>query len=343
MIVLLYHRFEDNKRDTLAIAPAEFRAQMKTLKDDGIAVIRMKDFLAWRRNEKSIPAKSAVITIDDGYNSGYTVAWPILKEFGYPFTLFIYTNYVGVGGKSMTWGQLEEMRDAGIDIESHTISHHDLRHAPKGQDYASWLHSEIYNSKEILEDKLGIKIVAFAFPYGTHNQVVRKTATDAGYEACFTVYGQHMGIDARADQLGRYAIDSLHPDVFQQAINFNANDRSGPSVDEAQLASAAMITEPMNEQKIANLRPTIKANLAAMGDVEPNSVEVRVSGFGVVPARYDAKTKLVSYEFSQNLLPRTYTVILSAKVNGKRVETRWNFTVDPSAQRANQQAAVKTN
>ena len=66
VIVFCYHRFEDNPRDTLAIAPAEFRVQMKQLKDDGIAVIPMKDLLAWRRGEKSIPPKSAVITIDDG-------------------------------------------------------------------------------------------------------------------------------------------------------------------------------------------------------------------------------------------------------------------------------------
>ena len=82
VIVLCYHRFEDNPRDALAIAPADFRAQMKELKDDGIAVVPMKDFLAWRRGEKSIPPKSAVITIDDGYVSGFSVAWPILKEFG---------------------------------------------------------------------------------------------------------------------------------------------------------------------------------------------------------------------------------------------------------------------
>src|SRR5438067_7058203 len=53
VVVLCYHRFEDNPHDSLAIAPAEFRAQMKQLKDDGIAVIPMKDFLAWRRGEKS--------------------------------------------------------------------------------------------------------------------------------------------------------------------------------------------------------------------------------------------------------------------------------------------------
>jgi peptidoglycan/xylan/chitin deacetylase (PgdA/CDA1 family) len=104
-----------------------------------------------RKKEKAIPSKSAVITIDDEWNSQYYVAWPILKEFGYPFTLFIYTQWVNTGGKAMTWAQLEEMRDAGVDIEAHTVSHHDLRHAPRGQDYTAWLHNEVYGCKETLE------------------------------------------------------------------------------------------------------------------------------------------------------------------------------------------------
>jgi peptidoglycan/xylan/chitin deacetylase (PgdA/CDA1 family) len=339
-IVLCYHRFEDKPHDSLAIAPAEFHAQMQALKDNGIAVISMKDLLAWRHGEKSIPAKSCVITIDDGYTSGYNVAWPILKEYGYPFTMFIYTNYVEVGGKSMTWAQLEEMRDAGVDIESHTVSHRDLRHAPAGQDYNAWLHNEIYTSKDILEQHLGIKISVFAFPYGTFNEVVRKMALDAGYEALFTVYGQHMGIDAPADQIGRYAIESTHPDVFKAALNFGANGEpgSGPAAS-AQLAAASMVTQPMSDEHISDSKPTIKANLATMGEVEPNSVEMRVSGFGLVPAKYDPQTKLVSYEFTQRLIPKTYTVILSAKVKGRKVETKWNFTVDQNAPMAKNAAA----
>jgi len=340
VVVLCYHRFEDNKRDPLATSPIDFRSQMKQLKDDGIAVISMKDFLAWRRGEKSIPRKSCIITIDDGYISGYNVAWPILKEFGYPFTMFIYTNYVNVGGKSMTWEQLEQMRDAGVDIECHTVSHHDLRHAPKGQDYPTWLHNEIYTSKDILEQKLGIKIVAFAFPYGTHNEQVRKMATEAGYQAQFTVYGQHMGIDAPADQIGRYALDSQHPDLFKTVVDFGANDAVDPGTQAAQLAAAAMVTEPMNDEKISNTRPVIKANLASMGNVDPKSVEMRVSGFGVVPAKYDPATKLVSYEFTQNLVPKTYTVILTATADGQKVETRWDFTVDSTVPAAGKQAAV---
>jgi Polysaccharide deacetylase len=139
-IVLLYHRFEDRPAG-LVTTPNDFRAQMKALKDNGISVISMQDLLAWRNGKKAIPSKSAVITIDDEWNSQYYVAWPILKEFGYPFTLFIYTQWVNTGGKAMTWDQLAEMRDAGVDIEAHTVSHHDLRHAPRRLDYTTWLHN----------------------------------------------------------------------------------------------------------------------------------------------------------------------------------------------------------
>ena len=91
-----------------------------------------------------------------------------------------------------------------------------------------------------------------------------------------------------------------------------------------------MLTEPLNDQHITEPKPTIKANLASMGGVDPKSVEMRISGFGLVPAVYDPKTKLVTYAFTQKLLPKLYIVILTAKVNGKKVEARWDFTVDPA-------------
>jgi peptidoglycan/xylan/chitin deacetylase (PgdA/CDA1 family) len=326
-VVLLYHRFEDRAAE-LVTTPNDFRAQMKALKDNRISVISMQDLMAWRKGEKAIPSKSIVITLDDEWNSQYYVAWPILKEFGYPFTLFVYTQWIGTGGKAMTWAQLEEMRDAGVDIEAHTVSHHDLRHAPRGQDYTSWLHSEVYGCKETLESKLGVKIIAFAFPYGFHNEVVRKTAKEAGYEMQFTVYGRHMDINVPGDQIGRYAIDSLKGDEFKAALVFGTIDSSQPGVETSQLASATMLTEPLNDQHITEPKPTIKANLASMGDVDPKSVEVRVGGFGLVPAVYDPNTKLVTYVFTQKLVPKMYIVILTAKLNGKKVETRWDFTVD---------------
>src|SRR6476646_6602868 len=146
----------------------------------------------------------------------------------------------------------------------------------------------------------------------------------------FTVYGRHMNVDVPADQIGRYAIDSLKGDVFKAALDFGTTDSTQPGVENSQLASAAMLTEPLNDQHITEPKPTIKANLASMGDVDPKSVEMRISGFGLVPAVYDPKTKLVTYAFTQKLVSKMYIVILTAKVNGKKVETRWDFTVDPA-------------
>jgi peptidoglycan/xylan/chitin deacetylase (PgdA/CDA1 family) len=326
-VVLLYHRFEDKPRQ-LVTTPSDFRAQMQALKDNKISVISMQHLFAWLNGEKAIPSRSAVITMDDEWNSQYYRAWPILKEFGYPFTLFVYTKWIGGGSKAMTWPQLEEMRDAGVDIEAHSVSHHDLRHAPRGQDYTGWLHNEVYGCKETLENELAVKVIAFAFPYGLHNEVVRTACREAGYKMQFTVYGRHMDIKVPTDQIGRYAIDSLKGTVFKAALDFGAPDSTQPGVEASQLASAAMLTEPLNDQHITELKPTIKANLASMGDVDPKSVEMRISGFGLVPAIYDPKTKLLSYKFPEKLIPKMYTVILTAKVSDKKVETRWDFTVD---------------
>src|SRR5262249_48438501 len=100
VIIFCYHRLVDKVRyPGTEIRPADFEAQMKALKDRGITVIGMQDFLAWRRSEKTIPPRSAIVTFDDGWKSQYDIAWPIMKKYGYPMTLFIYTE--GVRGGSL--------------------------------------------------------------------------------------------------------------------------------------------------------------------------------------------------------------------------------------------------
>lgn len=336
-IVFCYHRFEEKPKDSLAIKPSDFEAQLQALKDNGIEVISMEDFLAWRRGEKAIPKKSAIITIDDGYVSGYSVAWPILQKFGHPFTMFIYTDYVKggpkSGGQSITWAQLAEMRDAGVDIGSHTVSHSSLN-AKKGksdEQYREWLKQELAGSKEAIERELGIRVKTLAYPYGLHNELVRQTAMEAGYEAAFTVYGQRLLHDADAPMLGRYAIESTKPDVFEKAASFAGPLSGATSGASAMPAAAAMMTQPMEGEVVTASDPEIKANLAALGNVDPKSVTMRISGLGVVPAKYDPETKLLTYKLSQKVYARQVTVIVSATANGRKVETRWSFELAPPA------------
>jgi hypothetical protein len=74
----------------------------------------------------------------------------------------------------------------------------------------------------------------------------------------------------------------------------------------------------------------IKANLSGIGQIDPASVQLRVSGLGLVPASFDPKTGVVSYQVTQKLREKNCTVILSAKSGDKKVETHWTFGIDES-------------
>ena len=175
VIIFCYHRLVDKIRyPGTEITPAAFEAQMKELKDRGITVISLQDLLAWKRGEKNIPPRSAVVTFDDGWKSQYEVAWPIMKKYGYPFTMFIYTEGVRGGslggGEAITWEQLADMRDNGVDIEGHSATHQDLREGHTitlisggkrsrtkvtGPQYEEWMQNEVVGSKQLLEQRLG--------------------------------------------------------------------------------------------------------------------------------------------------------------------------------------------
>jgi peptidoglycan/xylan/chitin deacetylase (PgdA/CDA1 family) len=342
-IVFGYHRFVDKVRhpDT-EITPADFEAQMAELKNHGITVIGLQDFLAWRRGEKNIPPRCAVITIDDGWKSQYDVAWPILKKYGYPFTMFIYTEGVRGGhfggGEAITWEQLGEMRDAGVDIEAHSVTHQDLRRPYdkvtrrrlSPPEYEQWLHNEVVGCKQTLEQKLGIKVDCFAVPYGFYNQHIKDMARNAGYEAVFTVYGQPLTYNSSLDSLGRYMIEANKPKVFADAVKTIGTSTSG-GAPVAEVSTGNLSTHPADGETVRTALPLIKANLSSVGQIDPNSVQLRVSGLGLVPASFDPKTGTVAYQVTQKLRDKSCTVILSAKSGGKKVETHWTFGIEEGA------------
>ena len=113
--ILGYHDFTDGSRRTsdMVIHGDDFREQMQSINDGDVPVISMQDYLAWKRGEKPIPDPSIMITIDDGWKATHTVAMPILKEFEFPFTIFLYKKYVGIGGRSLTHQEVRELMAAG--------------------------------------------------------------------------------------------------------------------------------------------------------------------------------------------------------------------------------------
>ena len=292
----------------------------------------MQDFLAWKRGEKNIPARAAIITIDDGYKSGYEVAWPILKKYGYPLTLFIYTEGIKGGhyggGEAMSWEQLGEMRDAGVDIEAHSATHQDLRKPYdkltkrhlNPEEYTEWLDGEVGGSKATLEQKLGIRVDCFAVPFGYYNERVKEATKKARFEAVFTVYGQKLTYGSPNDSLGRYMIEANKPKVFEDAINFGGSS-SGGSVPVEEIPTASLRAEPADGAVVQDKTPMIRANLGGLATLDPGSAKMRVSGLGLVPAKFDPKTKIISYQVTQPLHGDACTVIVEAKAAGKKARS----------------------
>ena len=351
-IIYCYHRLVDKVRyPGTEITPQVFEAQMKELKDRGITVISLQDLLAWKRGEKNIPPRCAVITFDDGWKSQYEVAWPIMKKFGYTFTMFIYTEGVAGaslgGGQAITWEMLADMRDNGIDIEAHSATHQDLREGHTimvvepggkrtkkkltGAEYEQWVQNEVVGCKTLLEQRLGIKVNCFAVPFGTYNEHVKEIARNAGYEAMFTVYGQPITYTSPMDALGRYAIEANKPKVFEDAVRMIATSSGGPGAPAVAVVGPQNLqTEPADGTTVRSALPLIKANLSAVGQIDPASVQLRISGLGVVPASFDPKTGVVSYQVTQKLRDKNCTVILTAKSGDKKVEAHWTFGIEES-------------
>jgi peptidoglycan/xylan/chitin deacetylase (PgdA/CDA1 family) len=350
-IIFCYHRLVDKVRyPGTEITPAAFEAEMKALKDRGITVISLQDLLAWKRGEKNIPPRCAVITFDDGWRSQYDVAWPIMKKFGYTFTMFIYTEGVAGGSlggaQAITWEQLADMRDNGIDIQAHSATHQDLREGhrifipgpggkrtPKalhGAEYEQWLQNEVVGCKQLLEQRLAIRVNCFAVPYGTYNEHVKEVARNAGYEAMFTVYGQPITFNSPLDSLGRYAIEASKPKVFEDALKMIGTSTGGATA-VAEVGAASLSTQPADGETVRTALPLIKANVTGLGQIDPATIQMRISGLGIVPASYDPKTGTVAYQVTQKLREKTCTVILSAKSGDKKVEAHWTFGIEEGA------------
>lgn len=340
--VLLYHRVEANASPALRIAPAVFEEHMQKLKDAGITVISMQDFLAWKRGEKSIPARSALITIDDGFSSTFDVARPILKKYGYPWTCFVYTNFIS-RGSALTWEQLAQLRDEGVEIGCHSQSHANLRdtQGKTPEAYEEWLKQEIEGAKQTLEKRLGIRCATYAYPFGSYSARVLEHIKAAGFEAAFTLGASRISFTAPSDRLARFSWLDARPQDFAPVFAWNGRVQSAdvvhqpaailPPVITAGSPTAQILTHPLDGESIRDTQPILRADLSSLGNITANTVSIRLSGAGIIPFSWadDAKST-ISAKVPKPLEPGDYTVTVTCIVDHKRVETQWKFRVDPS-------------
>src|SRR5512135_1051623 len=119
--ILVYHRVGAVVTDTMTVRTPVFLAQLEYLRANGYTVIPLQRLVAYIAGEAAVlPARSVVITVDDGHKSVFTDMFPLLNRYHIPVTLFIYPSAISNASYAMTWQQLRELRNSGlVDIQSH--------------------------------------------------------------------------------------------------------------------------------------------------------------------------------------------------------------------------------
>lgn len=208
-VILMYHSIGDSKV-FFNVKRAEFETQMKFLKENNYNVVSAEKLLEYL-NKKDIPSKTVVITFDDGYQDNFLNAWPILKKYNFPATIFLATGNVGsdfmIRGEVMrflNWNEMSEMEASGlIDIEPHTETHQKLNKLTTEETFA-----EINVSKKMIEEKLNKKCHFFSYPFGIYNDNIIKILKDFSFRAGLSI--DKGRIDFKTDKfiLRRNSIDS---------------------------------------------------------------------------------------------------------------------------------------
>ena len=232
--VLGYHDFSNTKSSTeMRMKTAEFCRQMQFLKDSDICVISMQDFLEWRFGTRCLPEKCVLITIDDGWKTVYSDAYPVLKAYGYPFTLFVYVRYIGVQGSSMTQEQIKEMQQCGATIGSHSWNHYYpskwKAHEPTSEAYTKMLQKELVESRTKLKEWFG-NCSTFCYPGGYHTAPMRETLEADACEAAFTVIENKVKCDVEAYRINRYMVFGNDTSIFRRAVNFAGQEGVDPTI-----------------------------------------------------------------------------------------------------------------
>lgn len=176
-----------------AVSPIEFEKQLDYLQRNGYTTIDTKRLEVSMRTGLPLPPRAVMLTFDDGWETQFSTVYPLLRDRGMVGVFFVHTGVLGdQPGAAMSWDDVCQMENDGMDIECHTISHPSL---PKLD--AAAMHRELTESRAILEAKLGRPVTALAYPYGDFTEREVEGAREAGYQIAFST---EVGLVQRLDE-----------------------------------------------------------------------------------------------------------------------------------------------
>lgn len=206
--ILTFHAIE-NDASVISFSPQLFRRVVADLHEHGFRTWQLAQVADHLSSDRPVPDNTFVATFDDGYESVFREALPVLREYGMCATVFLTvgaTESVGADsrlpsleGRSMlSWREIREMSEAGFTFGAHTLTHPDLtRLSPER------MKIEICRSKAMIENKLGSAVLSFAYPYGRYDPRSREIVAQHFACAC----SDKLGLSGNKSD--RYALERV--------------------------------------------------------------------------------------------------------------------------------------
>lgn len=233
--ILMYHHMDETGGTDTVISRDGFRAQMELLRSSGYTPVGLDALVAFVDGEGTLPEKPVCVTFDDGYESTYSLAWPILREYGCPATVFVIG--VSVGKDTYKDGdqaiiphfgtdQMAEMASSGtMSIQSHTFDMHQW--APYEQSetprtsmlpfegeteaaYAAAVTGDFRQEAAVLAAGGVDGVWALAFPLGRHTELTDQILKDLGVRVTLTTDGDRVNTVVRGDPDSLYGLGRLN-------------------------------------------------------------------------------------------------------------------------------------
>ncbi|WP_020209840.1 polysaccharide deacetylase family protein [Gilvimarinus chinensis] len=242
-VILQYHHISNDTPAATSTSPELFAEHIQFLADNDFTVLPLPELIKQLKNDEAENQYSAAITFDDGYDSVYRTAFPLLKERGYSFAIFVNSSLVGAPGYA-TWSELKEMQAAGAIIANHTATHPHMVRRKEGESEKQWrerMRTEIVTSEAAIKAHLKNMQPYLAYPYGEYSAALLSLVKELNYVG----FAQHSGaVGASSDFLAlpRFPMGSSYGrmETFPDKVNsmpfplerVHLNDGRGQALDQ---------------------------------------------------------------------------------------------------------------
>jgi peptidoglycan/xylan/chitin deacetylase (PgdA/CDA1 family) len=279
----MYHRFGEDKYPSTNIKIDQFKAQLEVMKNEGFTVVPITDLIAALTKGQSLPPKAVVITIDDAYRSVYEIAYPLFRQYGFPFTVFVATEPVDKGLQAyMSWEQMREMEGNGAHFANHGASHSSAIKNKQGEsdkDRRKRIESDIDHGWSRLTAELNPVPGIFAYTYGEYDNSIALLLERKGY-ICFGQHSGAIGVNSDKRALPRFPIAEAFADIGEFRVKLKSLPM--PVVE-------VQPWEPVTRNDLPEISVTLGRTDARLGQLA-----CYVSGQGRVPVRWIEEGKRFS-------------------------------------------------